>query len=69
VFGLNHYVHQQINFEKRKATTSAKVEPAHFKELKEQFLLDVKAVVDMEDILSNLISNWDHTGINVVPGL
>ena len=62
-------LHQRINFVKRKATTSAKVEPAHFKELKEQFLLDVKAVIDMpEDIPSDLILNWDHTGINVVPG-
>jgi len=61
-------LHQQINFVKRKATTSAKVELAHFKELKEQFLLDAKAVIDMEDIPSDLILNWDHTGINVVPG-
>ena len=53
---------------KRKATTSPKVEPAHFKELKEQFLLDVKAVVDMEDLPSDLILNWDHTGINAVSG-
>ena len=52
---------------KRKATTSAKVEPSHFKELKERFLLDVKAVVEMEDIPSDFILNWDHTGINIVP--
>ena len=43
---------QRLNFVKRKAATSAKVEPSHFKELKEQFLLDVKAVVEMEDIPS-----------------
>ena len=61
-------LHQRINFVKRKATTSGKVEPSHFKELKEQFLLDIKAVVDMEDVPSDLILNWDHTGINVVPG-
>ena len=53
---------------KRKATTSAKVEPAHFEELKDEFLLDAKAVVDMEGIPSDLILNWDHTGINLVPG-
>jgi len=51
-------LHQQINFVKRKAITSAKVEPAYFEELKEQFLLDVEAVVDMEDIPSHLILNW-----------
>ena len=58
---------QRLNFVKRKATTSAKVEPSHFKELKEQFLLDIKAVVEMEDVSSDLILNWDHTGINIVP--
>ena len=58
---------QHLNFVKRKATTSAKVEPSHFKELKEQFLLDIKAVVEIEDITSDLILNWDHTGINIVP--
>ena len=46
---------QRLNFVKRKATTSVEVEPSHFKELKEQFLLDVKAVVEMEDIPSDLI--------------
>jgi len=61
-------LHQQINFVKRKATMSAKVEQSHFKELKKQFLLDIKAVIDMEDVPSDLILNWDHTGINVVPG-
>ena len=61
-------LHQRINFVKRKATTSAKVEPSHFKKLKEQFFLDIKTVVDMEDVPSDLILNWDHTGINVVPG-
>jgi len=48
--------------------TSAKVELSHFKELKEQFLLDIKAVVDMEHVPSDLILNWYHTGINVVSG-
>ena len=52
---------------KRKATTSAKVEPSHFKEPKEQFLLDIKAVVEIENVTSILILNWDHTGINIVP--
>ena len=43
------------------------MKPSHFKELKEKFLLNVKAVVEMEDIPSDLILNWDHTGINIVP--
>ena len=59
---------QWINFVKRKATTSVKVEPSHFNEPKEQSLLDIKAVVDIENVPSDLILNWDYTGINVVPG-
>ena len=58
---------QHLNFVKRKATTSAKVEPSQFKELKEQFLLDIKVVVEMGNVPSDLILNWDHTGINIVP--
>ena len=58
---------QRLNFARRKATTSAKVEPSYFKELKEQFLVDIKAVVEIEDVSSDLILNWDHTGINIVP--
>ena len=46
---------QRLNFVKRKATTSAKVEPSHFKELKEQFFLDIRAVVEIEDVPSDLI--------------
>lgn len=59
---------QRIGYVKRKATTSAKVEPSHFEELKEQYLLDIKAAVEIIDIPMDLIMNWDHTGVNIVPG-
>ena len=55
-------------FVKRKATTSAKVDPSCFDDLKEQYLLDIKAVVEMEKVPPELVLNWDHTGINIVPG-
>ena len=51
---------------KRKATTSAKVEPSYFKELKEQFLFNINAIVEMENVPSDLILNSDHTGITFV---
>ena len=35
--------------------------------LKQQFLLDIKAIVELEEIPSDLIINWDQTGINYVP--
>ena len=57
-----------MSFVKRKATTAAKIDPSHFDELKEQYLLDIKVVVEMMKIPSELVFNWDHTGINIVPG-
>lgn len=61
-------LHQRIGYVKQNATTSAKVEPSYFEELKEQYLLDIKAAVETLDIPMDLIMNWDHTGVNIVPG-
>lgn len=44
------------------------METSQFDNLKEQFLLDIKAVVEIEKIPHDLVFNWDHTGINIVPG-
>ena len=44
------------------------MEPSHFEELKEQYLLDIKAAVEITDIPMGLIINLDHTGVNIVPG-
>ena len=38
------------------------------KMLRYNFLNDVFAVVKMENIPDELILNWDHTAINIVPG-
>jgi len=59
---------ERMSFVKRKATTAAKINPSHFDELKEQYLLDIKVVVEIMKIPSELVFNWDHTGINIVPG-
>ena len=52
---------------KCKATTKAKVPVSKFDELKDQFLFDIKSMVQMEDIPNDLIINWDHTGLHYVP--
>jgi len=57
-----------MSFVKQKATTAEKINPSHFDELKEQYLLDIKVVVEMMKIPSELVFNWDHTGVNIVPG-
>ena len=40
----------------------------NFKAVKEQYILDFSAVVEMEDIPPELVFNWDQMGISIVPG-
>ena len=61
------YLLERMGFVKRKSTTKVKVSVKDLEELKEQFLLDIKAIVDLEDIPRDLILNWDQTAINYVP--
>ena len=37
-----------------------------FQELKEVFLVDIVAEVIMNDILDELIFNWDQTGLSII---
>lgn len=57
----------RMGFVKRRATTKAKITIQNFEEVKVQFLLDIKAVVEFHEIPHDLIINWDQTGINYVP--
>ena len=57
----------RLGFVKRRGSTAAKITVANFEELKDQCLLDVKAVVQIEEIPQELIINWDQTGIKYVP--
>ena len=41
----------------------------NFDWIKEQFLLDIQTAVKMEDILPELVFNWDQTGISIVTGI
>jgi len=52
---------------KRKACSKNKVDPELFDNVKEQFLLDIKQLTDLEMIPPALIINWDQTAINYVP--
>ena len=69
---MHHLIPQQtlgrLNFVKRRATTAkSKHSTANFAELKQSFLDDVLTTVTMENILPELIMNWDQTGIKLVP--
>ena len=57
----------QMNFTKRKGLTKEKVEVKNFEKIKETFLQDIVDIATMEEIPSQLIFNWDQTGINLVP--
>ncbi len=58
---------QRMGFVKRRNTTKSKVTIADFEEKKMQFLFDIKAIIEMEEIPPELVINWDHTGINYIP--
>lgn len=57
----------RIGYVKRKATTKAKVCVSEFESIKAQFVFEIQAIVELEEIPPELIINWDHTGIHYVP--
>lgn len=57
-----------MGFTKRRAKkTKCKVNPDNFDEIKQQYLIDIRAAIEMEDIPPSLIINWDHTATKIVP--
>lgn len=58
----------RMNFVKRKGCSTAKPTIHDFESIKADFLCDVLAVVQMQGIPHELIFNWDHTPVNIVPG-
>ncbi len=57
----------RMGFVKRRGNTKAKVSVEHFEALKSQFLIDIRATVEMMEIPPELVINWDQTGIKIVP--
>ena len=55
-----------MQFTKRKANSKSKVMPTNFDEIKEQFLLDIKSIVVMEDIPKDILINWDQAAMKIV---
>ena len=52
---------------KRKATTTVKITPNMFEDLKKQFLDDIETVSKFEGIPKDLVINWDQTAVRYVP--
>ena len=57
----------RMSFVKRRGSTKAKNFVSDFEEHKLQFLLDVRSIIEFEEIPESLIINWDHTGIHYIP--
>lgn len=57
----------RMGYVKRRASTKAKITVPNLDELKAQFLLDIKVVIEMDEIPFDLVINWDQTGIHYVP--
>ena len=58
----------RMNFVKRRGSWTAKVTVVNFEAVKEQFIIDVNAIMELEDISPQLVFNWDQTSISIVPG-
>ena len=56
-----------MGFTKRRANTKCKVNPDNFDEIKQQYLIDIHAAIEIEDIPPSLVINWDHTATKIVP--
>ena len=58
---------QRMGYVKRKGCSVKKLQVNDYEAVRQQFLTDIEAVVTLEDIPSQLVLNWDHTGVNIVP--
>lgn len=57
-----------MGYVKRRGTTSkSKNVVENFAEIKLDYLEDIHTTAVMEEIIPQLIFNWDQTGINIVP--
>ena len=52
---------------KRKGNTKGKVDVEHFDEMKKLLHQDIRSAVVMDEVPSELIINWDQTGLSYVP--
>ncbi len=58
---------RRMGYVKRRANTKSKVSVEEFEVLKTQFVFDIDVISQMDKVPTDLVINWDHTGINYVP--
>lgn len=64
---LAYRIQKRMNLAKRRGSTSAKITVNDFEEKKEKFISQVKTLINTHNIPEDLIINFDHTGINILP--
>lgn len=55
----------EIDFVDQRGSSTAKLMVANFEAVQKQFIIDVNAVVEMEDIPPQLVFGWDQIGISI----
>ncbi len=55
---------RRMGYVKRRANTKSKVLVEEFEALKTQFVFDIDVISQMDEVPTDLVINWDHTGIN-----
>ena len=58
---------KRMGYVKRKACSKAKVDVERYEQLKDEFLIEIKVIVTMDEIPPELIINFDQTALNYVP--
>jgi len=61
------YLMQRMGLVQRRTSTKAKVDVKDFEEIKKRFLLDVRNVMEMDEIPADLVINFDQTAVHYVP--
>ena len=61
------YLLNRMGYVKRRATSKAKVTVENFDELKKDYLVEIKHVVEMDEIPAYLTINFDQACLNLVP--
>ena len=58
---------KRMGYVKWKACSKAKVDVKRYDQLTDEFLLEIKVIVNMDEIPPELIINFDQTALNYVP--
>ena len=61
-----HSLLKIMKFVRRKGTAKSKFAPGNFQQLKQNFLEEVRMIIEMEEVPAELVLNWDQTAIRHV---